>query len=74
MLNDQDLLASMENNVKKIFKEVTLTFSNGWTLNWPYISKYEKRKVKVTFRHQKEVKIFFFTLFNIEIACFSVYF
>ena len=38
MLNDQDLLASMENNVKKIFKEVTLTFSNGWTLNWPYNS------------------------------------
>jgi len=33
-----------------------------------------KRKVKVTFRHQKEVKIFFFTLFNIEIACFSDYF
>jgi len=33
-----------------------------------------KRKVKVMFRHQKELKIFFFTLFNIEIACFSVYF
>ena len=36
MLNDHNLLASMENNVKKIFKEVTLTFSNNWILYWPY--------------------------------------
>lgn len=38
MLNDHNLLASMENNVKKIFKEVTLTFSNNWILYWPYNS------------------------------------
>ena len=38
MLNDHNLFASMENNVKKIFKEVTLTFSNNWILYWPYDS------------------------------------
>lgn len=38
MLNDHNLFASMENNVKKIFKEVTLTFSNNWILYWPYNS------------------------------------
>lgn len=39
MLNDMTLLASMENTIKKIFKEVTLTFSNDWTLYWPYNSE-----------------------------------
>ena len=39
MLNDQNLLASMEESVKKVFKEVTLTFSNDWTLFWPYDSE-----------------------------------
>ena len=39
MLNDQNLLASMEEGVKKVFKEVTLTFSNDWTLFWPYDSE-----------------------------------
>jgi len=38
MLNDQNLLASMEESVKKVFKEVTITFSNDWTLYWPYDS------------------------------------
>ena len=38
MLNDTNLLASMEGTIKKIFKEVTLTFSNDWTLYWPYNS------------------------------------
>lgn len=39
MLNDMNLLVSMERTVKKIFKEVTLTFSNDWTLYWPYNSE-----------------------------------
>lgn len=38
MLNDINLLASMERTVEKVFKEVTLTFSNDWTLYWPYNS------------------------------------
>lgn len=39
MLSDKNLLASMEGSVKKIFKEMTLTFSNNWTLYWPYDSE-----------------------------------
>ena len=39
MLFDKNQLASMEGSLKKIFKEVTLTFSNDWTLHWPYNSE-----------------------------------
>lgn len=39
MLSDENLLMSMEGSVKKIFKELTLTFSNNWTLYWPYDSE-----------------------------------
>ena len=39
MLNAETLLASMEEGVKKTFKEITLTFSNDWTLFWPYDSE-----------------------------------
>jgi predicted ATP-binding protein involved in virulence len=39
MLSDKDLLASMEGSAKKIFKEMTLTFSNNWTLYWPHDSE-----------------------------------
>lgn len=37
-------------------------------------SKFEKRKVKVTFCNQNDIKNAFFTLFNLGIACFSDYF
>lgn len=39
MLNDMNLLVSMEGGVKRIFKEITLTFSNNWTLFWPHDSE-----------------------------------
>ena len=39
MLFDKNQLASMESSLKKMFKEVTLTFSNDWTLHWPYNSE-----------------------------------
>lgn len=39
MLFDKNQLASMESSLKKMFKEVTLTFSNDWTLHWLYNSE-----------------------------------
>ena len=39
MLFDKNLLASMEGSLKKMFNEVTLTFSNDWSLHWPYNSE-----------------------------------
>ena len=38
MLNDRNMFASMEKDLRNIFKEVTLTLSNNWTLHWPYDS------------------------------------
>ena len=38
MLNDKNMFAAMEKNLEKVFQEIIITFSNNWTLFWPYAS------------------------------------